>query len=57
MYVQYEMTPCSGFREVQSVDADAWRYLLASVNHHVIRVKKNDIQKMKFLVKLLMHKW
>ena len=30
MYVQYEMTPCSGFREeVQSVDADAERNLLA----------------------------
>ena len=25
MHVQYEMIPCSGFREVQSLDADAAR--------------------------------
>ena len=29
MHVQYEMIPCSGFREVQIVDADAGRNPLA----------------------------
>ena len=31
MHVQYEMIPCIGFREVQSVDADAGRIPLALV--------------------------